>query len=456
MASGRVELTFDEAYYALWSQHLAWGYHDHPPMVAAWIRASTTLFGVSDWGMRALGWLAFALAPALIAAIAWRAFGSARAAAFAALLWVSMPLVAATPIATPDGPLVFFWALATACLVEIWRGRKAGWLGLGLVGGLAFLSKFTAFFLGGGLGLALIVTPSLRRWFVSPLPYLASLLALALFAPFVVWNSAHGWETFAMQFQRVPAHAFRPGYLLELTGSQLLLGNPFVFAAAALGIASGLKAPDGEAPRLLAATIAPLILYFFVHALHDRVQGNWPAPLYPAIAILAGHAAAQGGWAERLARLAPPLGLGLVALAFLHVATAYPPPGPTDPLARIGGWRALASEVGARAAQEHAAFLVTEGYASTSLLRWYGRDLPPVVEGEDSVRWTQEPPADKALFAQPGLAFADAKDHYETTLARHFREVEEVGALDREVGGRKVGAYVLFRVSGLRDDPAKW
>ena len=28
---GRVELTFDEAYYTLWSRSLAWGYLDHPP-----------------------------------------------------------------------------------------------------------------------------------------------------------------------------------------------------------------------------------------------------------------------------------------------------------------------------------------------------------------------------------------------------------------------------------------
>ncbi len=34
-----IELTFDEAYYTLWSRSLAWGYLDHPPMVAAWIRA---------------------------------------------------------------------------------------------------------------------------------------------------------------------------------------------------------------------------------------------------------------------------------------------------------------------------------------------------------------------------------------------------------------------------------
>src|SRR5271154_3976437 len=92
---GRVELTFDEAYYTLWSRSLAWGYLDHPPMIAAWIRASTTLFGPSEFGVRALGTLIFAAEPALIDAIAWRLFHSVETAALAALLWVAMPLVAA-------------------------------------------------------------------------------------------------------------------------------------------------------------------------------------------------------------------------------------------------------------------------------------------------------------------------------------------------------------------------
>ena len=41
VAAGRLEFMFDEAYYRLWAEHLSWGYHDHPPGIAAWIRLST-------------------------------------------------------------------------------------------------------------------------------------------------------------------------------------------------------------------------------------------------------------------------------------------------------------------------------------------------------------------------------------------------------------------------------
>src|SRR5215213_10135897 len=41
--AARLNLSFDEAYYWLWSQHLQLSYYDHPPLVAWAIRLSTSL-----------------------------------------------------------------------------------------------------------------------------------------------------------------------------------------------------------------------------------------------------------------------------------------------------------------------------------------------------------------------------------------------------------------------------
>src|ERR1700686_2498152 len=86
-AARRLELTFDEAYYTLWSRSLAFGYLDHPPMVALFIRASTGLFGGSELGVRALSLFLVGTLPGLIALIAFRLFRSAQTAALAALMW---------------------------------------------------------------------------------------------------------------------------------------------------------------------------------------------------------------------------------------------------------------------------------------------------------------------------------------------------------------------------------
>ncbi len=45
-------LSFDEAYYWLWSKHLALSYYDHPPVIAYAIRAGTLLFGDTAFGVR--------------------------------------------------------------------------------------------------------------------------------------------------------------------------------------------------------------------------------------------------------------------------------------------------------------------------------------------------------------------------------------------------------------------
>ena len=44
----------DETYYWLWSQTPAFGYADHPPMIAWWIWLSTRMLGDSALGIRAL------------------------------------------------------------------------------------------------------------------------------------------------------------------------------------------------------------------------------------------------------------------------------------------------------------------------------------------------------------------------------------------------------------------
>ena len=464
MAAKRLELTFDEAYYTLWSRSLSFGYLDHPPMVAVLIRASTGLFGGSELGVRALSLILVGAMPGLIAFIAWRLFRSAEAAALSALMWIAMLLVLAGAIfVTPDAPLVVFWTLGLAALVELWRTGKAFWLiALGVAFGLALKLKFTAAFFAAGVVLAMIATPSLRRWLVSPALFVSLGLALALFAPFVIWNAEHDWPTFAKQLGRASPDGFAPRYLAEFVGSQILLLNPLVFAALVPAIASiSWRAPAApgsrdEARRILASTVAPAIVYFLLHAIHDRVQGNWLAPLYPALAILAGEWVAERGrkgatgLKGRLARAAlwaPVLGFVVAALGFTQALTGILPLGGSDPTARIEGYRGLARELDARAQADHAAFVLTQGYALTSLMTYYGDPSIAIVQPEERMRWIFEPDPPETMFAAPGLALGEAGRGFDVALRRRFRSVEPAGVLERRRAGAALATYDLYRVA---------
>ncbi len=124
---------------------------------------------------------------------------------------------------------------------------------------------------------------------------------------------------------------FAPYYFAEFLVSQIGLINPLVFAALVAAVATiPWRAPvlprsRDEARRILACTIAPAAVYFLLHSLHDRVQGNWLAPLYPAAAILAADWVAEirrggaSGFAAAIAKAAlwaAPIGLVFAALAF--------------------------------------------------------------------------------------------------------------------------------------------
>src|SRR6195256_6875837 len=52
VAAAYTPLTFDEAYYWMWSKNLAGGYYDHPPMVALVIRLGTMIAGDTELGVR--------------------------------------------------------------------------------------------------------------------------------------------------------------------------------------------------------------------------------------------------------------------------------------------------------------------------------------------------------------------------------------------------------------------
>ena len=54
LVARHVDLETDEAYYWLWSRHLAISYYDHPPLIAYLIRLGTALFGDTVFGVRSM------------------------------------------------------------------------------------------------------------------------------------------------------------------------------------------------------------------------------------------------------------------------------------------------------------------------------------------------------------------------------------------------------------------
>lgn len=458
VAAALLPLTADEAYYWLWSKHLAAGYFDHPPAIAYAIRLGTALFGDTALGVRIVPIALSVIASAFV----WRAGAillQGEAVGARACLFFNLTLMASieTLAATPDAPSV---AAATAVIYALAKVRESGkgawWLGVGLAAGLALLSKYTAFFLGAGMLIWLLLSPKARIWLVTPWPYLGGAVALAVFAPNLVWNASHGWATFAFQFGRIGEGHLTLRFLFEFLGAQIVLATPFIFALAALALAFQARDRD-SAVFLLAALVFPSALYFLIHSLHDRIQGNWPSFLYPALAIAAAEAwvrTAWTGWTApvwRVSRmLAVPVAAVLLIAVYAQALFGVIPFGRSDPLARLlaVGFDGVAQAIETQRAQNRAVAIVTTDYESTAWFSFYLRGHPPVIQVNETWRYADAQAPDAALLSRPVLYVVEQRLDHEELLASHFAHVVEVSRFDRQRHGVPIAHYVIYRASG--------
>jgi 4-amino-4-deoxy-L-arabinose transferase-like glycosyltransferase len=450
--AANVPLTEDEAYYRLWSQAPALGYFDHPPMIAWWIWLGRQAAGDDPLGVRLLPCLACALSSLVVYDLAHFLCDSARIARRATVWFNAMLLVAAGGLlAVPDAAASLFWLLCLWAAARAWRERSAPWwLAAGVAAGLAGLSKYSSLFLGPGMLLWLAASAEGRRRLASPGPWLALVAAAAIFGLNVAWNADHGWVTFAKQFGRIAPHRFEPRYLAELILGQVILVNPLIAMFVARGLADA--AERRRYAGLLVAVSAPFALYLCLHSLHDRVQAHWPAPLYPALAIIAAAAAetSVGGAWRRLRAAAAPFGFGLCAAALAYLAAPLVGlPLRFDPAAPVRDWGPFASRLEALEHRAGAGWIGTTSYGlAAQLLDRPGLDDPVWQIGERE-RWrglrTPEPD-----LAKPGLIVDLSRRMDMRRLARCFARVRPLGEIRRAAPGERGAAYAAALVSGAR------
>ena len=460
VAAAILPLSADEAYYWLWSRHLAAGYYDHPPAIAYAIRFGTLLFGASAFGVR-LGPLLLSIAAS---GFVWRAGAillRSEAAGARACLFFNLTLMVSveTLAATPDAPSVAAAAAVLCALAMVHEtGKGAWWLAVGAAAGLCLLSKYTGLFLGAGIAVWLLLSPKARQWLLTPWPWLGGVLALVVFLPNLLWNASHDWMTFAFQFGRIAEGHFTLRFLFEFLGAQLVLATPFIFVLAALSLAFSTRDRD-SATFLLASLVFPSALYFLIHSLHDRIQGNWPSFLYPALGIAAAQAWALADWRGwtapvwRLSRkLATPVAAVLLLAVYAQALFGVIPFGRSDPLARLlaVGFDGVTQTIEKSVADNRAAAILTTDYASTAWFSFYLPANVPVIQANEPYRYADAPVPDAALLSQPLLYVVEQRLDRHAELEARFASVREISRFDRLRHGVPIAHYVVYRLSGWR------
>jgi 4-amino-4-deoxy-L-arabinose transferase-like glycosyltransferase len=346
---------------------------------------------------------------------------------------------------TPDTPSIAAAAAFLYCLAKMQATQDGRWwLWAGIAAGLGLLAKYSGFFVGAGALFWLLTAPRARLWLATIWPWAGGVLALLIFLPNLWWQTQHQWMTFAFQFGRVSAGHFTLRFLFEFLGAQLGLATPFILALAVWG---GWRARAPSDDRfLLLALIAPASIYFLLHALHDRVQGNWPSFLYPMLAILAADAFDRcGDWRRWCSRLAMPIAGLFLLLAYVQAGTGLLPLK-RDPLARLlgVGVQDLGRQVVARVQTTAARGVLAGDYETTAWLRFYAPTLPVVAVAQPN-RYLDAP----VVSLAPGawLYLADLARGPDAVLLSNFRLVSKQDNLVREKHGSIIAQYAVWKVA---------
>ena len=238
------EIQEDEAYYALYGEHLAWGYYDHPPMVGLMTFLSSLFFS-GTLGVRFFTIIASCLSLWVMWEIATynspidssqrtnqrrndmgetdSKLSTLNSQLFLIIVFSIVMFNIYGFVTTPDASLILFSALFLLVyqhyLIEnTWP--KA--LLMGLLMACMVYSKYHAF-----LFLGLIVLSNLKLLKDGKF-WVACFLALALLTPHILWQVNNDFPSFKYHLAG-RNEAFRWSYFLEYLPNQLLIFNPFTF-----------------------------------------------------------------------------------------------------------------------------------------------------------------------------------------------------------------------------------
>lgn len=272
------ELIFDEAYYWYYAQHMAWGYFDHPPMVALLVKISS-LFFEGELGVR---FMSSVLMAGTVFTL-WQLVSPSKKEEYVPHFFVlvfSMTLLNAYGFLTlPDTPLLFFTALflwvykkfLTAPTVVVSSG-------LGVVMAALMYSKYHAL-----LVIVFVLISNFKLVF-NKYAWLAVIVSLLCFTPHILWLFENDFISIKYHLFERPNRAYHfedytLGYLINLVA---LFGLTFPWIYLSV---FRTKASDTFTRGLLYLTYG-VLLFFFISSFNRRIQTQWMIVICIPVVIL--------------------------------------------------------------------------------------------------------------------------------------------------------------------------
>jgi hypothetical protein len=272
--SASTELIADEAYYWVYSRFPAWGYFDHPPMIAVLIKSGYAIFH-NELGVR----LICAFLSTLTILITESLIERKNPFLFYTIVLSLGVLQIAGFLAVPDTPLLFF----TALFFYTYRFfiKKINWQNALL---LAVAITFLFYTKYHGLLIVLFAFLSNIKLFTRWQTWLAGLFVLILYAPHLLWQWNHDWVSFRYHLFESNVSGYKFSYTTDYLLGQLLLAGPL--AGLILLPAAIIYKVKTQTEKALKFTLTGIYLIFLLSSFRGKVEVNWTMPALIPLIIL--------------------------------------------------------------------------------------------------------------------------------------------------------------------------
>jgi hypothetical protein len=255
----------DEAYYWVYSRFLDWGYYDHPPMVALFIRIGDSILA-NELGLRLVTIIASTISIYVLWLTARKYNADVRW--FIAFTGGLLAFQVYGFITTPDSPLLFF-AILFYYFYERYL-EKDSWvlaLVLAIVITLMLYSKYHAVLLLFFTLLANFkILKRLSLWLIP-------VAVIALYMPHILWQIHHNYPSVNYHLFERSSATYQFSRTLEYAPGQLLMAGPLVgwfFFYYGFGI----RIKDDYIRCLLFNSIG-IFIFFWLNTVKGNVQPHW-------------------------------------------------------------------------------------------------------------------------------------------------------------------------------------
>ncbi len=268
------ELIADEAYYWVYSRFPAWGYFDHPPMIAFIIKSGYAIFN-NELGVR----LVCALLSTFTILITESLTERKNPFLFYTIVLSIGVLQITGFLAVPDTPLLFF----TALFFYTYRSfiKNSNWkntLLLAIAISLLFYTKYH------GLLIVLFTLLSNIKLFTRWQTWLAGFFVLVLYAPHLLWQWNHDWVSFRYHLFESNVNAYKFSYTTDYLLGQILLAGPL--AGLILLPAAFIYKVKSQTEKALKFTLIGIYLIFLISSFRGKVEVNWTMPAMIPLIVL--------------------------------------------------------------------------------------------------------------------------------------------------------------------------